>query len=153
LSQKFEINRGQIRQIEGEYDFLFEKIQDSYAQDSAKVLKAIISDPKSGGVFPADLVSGVKEEIEAVEDDIELNRDDLVEQAKKMNRELKELHEEQVDNFKRMSTLTREYSIGGLRDDVYLKYQHEDALEESQESYEKMVNILEVQSSGIEALR
>ena len=88
LSQKFEINKRQIIQIEGEYDFLIEKIQDSYAQDLAKDVSIIVNDPKTNQAFPLKTLTKIKEVIKETEDDISLDRDKLVDQLKEMNQEL-----------------------------------------------------------------
>jgi hypothetical protein len=144
LSDDHEVTRGQIRQIEGEYDYLLAQINDSYAQDLAKVAKGVLDDPKAQKIIPSDLASGLNDSIREVEEDFELDRDQLVNQAKTMNRELKTLHSNQVKNFKEMTFLVQNYEIGDLGEDVFLKAKLEDAVEDSQESYFDMIKLLDV---------
>ena len=153
LSQKFEINKRQIRQIEGEYDFLIERIQDSYAQDLAKDMSAIADDPKAKQIFPLKTLSKIKEVIKEAEDDIVLDRDKLVDQLKEMNKELQKLHFDQVDNFKEMNELIQNEEVGELGDDVLFRAQHEDAVDESRESYLGMVDMLSGQYETFDDLR
>ena len=143
LSEDHDVTRGQIRQIEGEYGYLLTRVNDSYAQDLAKVAKEVLSDPKTKEFIPLDLVSGINESIKEVEDEVGLDRGKLVGQAKKMNRELKTLHSKQIDNFKGMTFLIQNYEIGELGEDVFFKAKFEDAVEDSQESYSDMLTLLD----------
>ena len=153
LSQKFEINKRQIIQIEGEYDFLIEKIQDSYAQDLAKDVSIIVNDPKTNQAFPLKTLTKIKEVIKETEDDISLDRDKLVDQLKEMNQELQRLHSNQVGNFKKMDSLVQNGEVGELGNDVFFKAQHEDAIDESQDSYLEMVGVLSGQYETFDDLR
>ena len=153
LSKKFEINKGQIKQIEGEYDYLFERIQDSYTQDLAKGMSNVVDDPKAKRFFAAKVLSGIKEVIKEAEDDIPLDRDKLIDQLKEMNKELQRIHSSQVDNLKEMNNLIQDNEIGGVGDDIFYKAQHEDAPDESQESYLEMVDMLSGQYEAFDDLR
>tara|TARA_B100000959_G_C14949777_1_gene611424 strand:+ start:500 stop:991 length:492 start_codon:yes stop_codon:yes gene_type:complete len=153
LSRKFEISKGQITQIEGEYDFLIERIQDSYTQDLAKAANGVVNDPEAKKIFPLELISGIKESLKETEDDIELDRGELVGQLKKMNKELQELHLNQSDTFSEMNSLVQDNEIGEYGNDIFWKAQHEDAIDESQESYLDMVDVLSGQYETFNDLR
>ena len=152
LSEKFDVTKGQINQIEGEYDFLIEKIQDSYAFDMVKMADGIISDPKTKEIFSPEAVSGIKESLKEAEDDVTPNREVLVDQLKHMNKELQGLHLTQSNTFSKMDNLVQNHRIGEFGDDALLKAQHEDAIDESQESYLGMVDILSGQYEAFGSL-
>jgi len=152
LSDKFEIAKKQIFQIEGEYDFLLQRIGDSYNQDAAKVANKILNDPKAKSLIGNEIVSGLNASIKEVEDDIELDRSELVNQIKGLNRELKVLHLKQIDIFEEMNTLTQEYEIGDSGGDVFFKANFEDAVEDCQDSCLSMVTVLDDQYKRLDDL-
>ncbi len=153
LSQDFDVNRRQIKQIEGEYDFLLKRMQDFYAKKLADLASEVIYDPKAEKIFGTEKVKSIKKTLESLDEDIPLDRDTLVSQLKEMNQELQRLHSNQSSNCKQMNDIVQSGNVGKFDDDLYLKAQYEDAIDESQETYQDMCSLLSGQYEVFDTIK
>lgn len=141
------INR-QIKQLEGEYDFLINEFQRASEDDLAKILNKLAKDPKVERLMGKAFVENAKQAVKDSENSVPVDKKDCSLFFNKMNRELKVLHERQVGNYKK---LKRE-----LEDrEVSEEYQGESFLQEAEElilAYSSMIKTLDSQYGALDVL-
>ena len=140
-----EILFSQVRQLEGEYEFLRGRILDSHAQTLYKTTACVVDDPKAKEIFPKELIDSINETRKEMEEDLDLDTNELVAQSKQIIKELKALHKKLITNTKILKKLSSEHSIGEFGNDIFLKAKTEDASEDFIESLENMIKILDQQ--------
>lgn len=140
-----EILYQQIKQLESEYEFLRERILDSYAQTLYKTTACVVDDPKAKELFPKELIDSINETRKEMDEDLDLDTNELVGQTKQIIEELGTLHEKLIVDTDNLEKLINEHSIGELGDDIFLKAKLEDSVEDSRESFVKMVKLLKEQ--------
>jgi hypothetical protein len=145
ICKNMEILYQQIKQLESEYEFLRERILDSYAQTLYKTTACVVDDPKAKELFPKELIDSINETRKEMDEDLDLDTNELVGQTKQIIEELGTLHEKLIVDTDNLEKLINEHSIGELGDDIFLKAKLEDSVEDSRESFVKMVKLLKEQ--------
>lgn len=141
LLKSISIAKSQINQLEGELDFLVERLSTSYAQDFIPVAEKLLADPDIAKNIGVSLVEETLAAIREAKDEPPIDRKNIILVFSKMNRELRALHEKQIFNYQKAKAFIRA-SDGELLGS-YEGERAEEAITKSIEAYARALPIID----------